>query len=117
PIREADSLPLGRTLKMTGSAHIIQISSKLLLTIALVTLTTGELALATRAITVKDCVETQRVLDEEVQISPDGSRVAFVVKAPDVLSNRNHYQLRIRDLRNSAIRDNGHLLLQADKIS
>jgi hypothetical protein len=37
-----------------------------------------------RPITVQDCVRTRRVVDQEVQISPDGSRVAYVVKAPDV---------------------------------
>lgn len=74
-------------------------------------------ALAMRAITVKDCVETRRVVDGEVQISPDGSHVAFVVKAPDVRTNRNRYQLRIVNLQIAATRDNGRLLLQADNVS
>jgi hypothetical protein len=90
----------------------------MLFMVALATLATSELAALTmRPITVRDCVETRRVVDREVQISPDGSRVAYVLKSPDVLSNRNRYQLGIRDLRRLHVRDNGHLLLQADKIS
>jgi dipeptidyl aminopeptidase/acylaminoacyl peptidase len=70
-----------------------------------------------RPITVDDCVRTRRIVDQEVHISKDGSRVAYVVKSPDLVTNRNNYQLYIRDLRHSRARENGHLLLQADLIS
>lgn len=74
-------------------------------------------ALAMRAITVKDCVETRRIVSGELQISKDGSLAAFVVKAPDVRTNRNDYQLRIVNLHVAAGSNNGRLLLQADGIS
>jgi hypothetical protein len=70
-----------------------------------------------RPITVEDCVRTRRVVDQELQISPDGTRVAYVLKAPDPTTNRNGYQLYVRELRGRATRENGHLVLQADLIS
>lgn len=70
-----------------------------------------------RQLTIEDCVRTRRIVEGEVTISPDGSSVAYVVKSPDVVSNRNNYQLYIRDLRQLETRNEGRLLLQADKIS
>ena len=70
-----------------------------------------------RVITVEDCVQTRRVVEEEAQISSDGSRIAYVLKAPDVSTNRNKYQLYLRDLKPTQRRDNGQLLLRADGIS
>jgi dipeptidyl aminopeptidase/acylaminoacyl peptidase len=70
-----------------------------------------------RAITVEDCVRTRRVVDEEVQVSSDGSLVAYVVKAPDLSRNRNNYQLYVRDLKPTEKRRNGRVLLRADRIS
>ena len=70
-----------------------------------------------RLITVQDCVRTRRIVDQEVQISPDGSRVAYVVKAPDIASNRNDYRLYVRDLAQLGKRENGQLLVHADLIS
>jgi len=52
-----------------------------------------------------------------VQLSPDGSRVAYVVKNPNVVTNRNDYKLYIRDLNQIERRDNGRIILQADQIS
>jgi dipeptidyl aminopeptidase/acylaminoacyl peptidase len=70
-----------------------------------------------RPLTIEDCVRTRRIVEGEVTISPDGSSVAYVVKSPDIVSNRNNYQLYIRDLRQLETRGEGRLLLQADKIS
>lgn len=70
-----------------------------------------------RPITVEDCVRTRRFVDQEVAISPDGTRVAYVVKAPDLLTNHNDYRLYIRDLANQATRDDGQLVVHADGIS
>jgi dipeptidyl aminopeptidase/acylaminoacyl peptidase len=70
-----------------------------------------------RRITVEDCVRTRRVVDQGVAISPDGSRVAYVVKAPDVVTNRNNHQLYIRDLKHTGTRENGRMVAQADQIS
>ncbi len=70
-----------------------------------------------RSLTIEDCVRTRRIVEGEVTISPDGSSAAYVVKSPDVVSNRNNYQLYIRDLKQLEPRGEGRLLLQADKIS
>ena len=70
-----------------------------------------------RPLTIEDCVRTRRIVDGEVKISPDGLSVAYVVKSPDTVNNRNNYQLYIRDLRKLEPRGEGRLLIQADKIS
>jgi hypothetical protein len=62
-------------------------------------------------------VSTRRVMDQEVRLSPDGSRVAYVVKAPNVFTNANDYQLYVRDVTTVGPRKQGRLLLQADRIS
>src|SRR5215813_884780 len=76
-----------------------------------------------RPITVEDCVRTKRILADPfgqsspIKLSPDGSRVAYVVKSPNVVTNRNNYQVYVRDLDHFERRDNGRLTLQADQIS
>jgi dipeptidyl aminopeptidase/acylaminoacyl peptidase len=83
-----------------------------------VTLVAGQIdPSALRPITVEDCVRTRRVVYDEVRISPDGSEVAYVVKAPNLETNRNDYQLYVRDLRATDTRQNGRMLLEADGIS
>jgi dipeptidyl aminopeptidase/acylaminoacyl peptidase len=74
-------------------------------------------ALQLRPLTIEDCVGTRRIVDGEVKISPDGSFVAYVVKSPDIVTNRNNYQLFIRDLRDVETRNDGRLVLQGDKVS
>jgi dipeptidyl aminopeptidase/acylaminoacyl peptidase len=70
-----------------------------------------------RPITVEDCVRTRRIVEQEIQISPDGSQVAYVVKAPDLVENRNNYQLFVRNVDHTDSRDNGRLLMTADELS
>jgi dipeptidyl aminopeptidase/acylaminoacyl peptidase len=70
-----------------------------------------------RTITVKDCVRTRRIVEQEVQISQDGTKVAYIVKAPDVVNNRNNYQLYVHELAKTEQRDNGQLLLDGVKLS
>jgi dipeptidyl aminopeptidase/acylaminoacyl peptidase len=70
-----------------------------------------------RPITVRDCVETRRIVEGEVKISPDGSYAAYVVKSPQVVTNRNVYELYVRDMREDKDRDNGKVVLQADLLS
>src|SRR5271165_4091141 len=92
--------------------------AKGLVSLALAMLLTNQVdAAQMRSITVQDCVRTRRVADQEVRISPDGSRVAYVVKAPDAVTNANNYQLYIRNLKGLGRRRSGHLLLQASRIS
>jgi dipeptidyl aminopeptidase/acylaminoacyl peptidase len=70
-----------------------------------------------RPITVEDCVRTKRIIDGEVKIAPDGSQFAYIVKAPNTATNRNNHRLYVRDLKDMDHRENGHLLIQADKLS
>lgn len=70
-----------------------------------------------RPITVEDCVRTRRVMEQELALSPDGTRVAYVVKAPNTLMNFNDYRLYVRELSHLGARESGHILLQADGIS
>jgi dipeptidyl aminopeptidase/acylaminoacyl peptidase len=83
-----------------------------------VILVTGHIdASALRPITVEDCVRTRRIVDGEVRISPDRSEVAYVVKAPNLETNRNDFQLYVRELGSTDTRQNGRVLLRADRIS
>jgi dipeptidyl aminopeptidase/acylaminoacyl peptidase len=50
-------------------------------------------------------------------MSPDGGQLAFVVKAPDIPTNRNNYILYVRSLAQRERRENGRKLLEADSIS
>jgi dipeptidyl aminopeptidase/acylaminoacyl peptidase len=70
-----------------------------------------------RPLTIEDCVRTRRIVEGEVKLSPDASSVAYVVKSPDIVANRNNYQLFIRNPRNAGTRNEGRLVLQGDKIS
>ena len=69
------------------------------------------------AITVEDCVRTRRFADSQIRISPDGTKVAYVIKAPNLLTNKNDYELFVRDLKQTAKRENGRLLLKSEHLS
>jgi dipeptidyl aminopeptidase/acylaminoacyl peptidase len=83
----------------------------------IVVLTAPMRGFSPRLITVGDCVRTRRIMDGEVQLSPDGSRVAYVVKSPNLETNRNDYELFVRDLSHPDVRENGRMLLGADRVS
>ncbi|MCI0721499.1 MAG: prolyl oligopeptidase family serine peptidase [Acidobacteria bacterium] len=70
-----------------------------------------------RPLAVQDCVRTRRVVGRELALSPDGNHVAFVVKAPDVRTNKNNYQVFVRDLRRRQHRENGRILVQSEFVS
>jgi dipeptidyl aminopeptidase/acylaminoacyl peptidase len=70
-----------------------------------------------RPITVEECVQTRRIPLREVKMSPDGGNLAFVVKAPDIATNRNHYTLYLRSLAQRERRENGRKMMEADNIS
>jgi dipeptidyl aminopeptidase/acylaminoacyl peptidase len=92
--------------------------SRIVKLVLVVTLVSGQIdAFASRPITVEDCVRTRRIVYSEVRISPDGSQVAYVVKAPNLATNHNDYQLYVRDLHATDSRQNGRMVLQADRIS
>ena len=70
-----------------------------------------------RSITVEDCVRTKRPVPGELALSPDGSRVAYIVKAPNLMTNRNDYRLYVRELRRSGTQTNGSLLFVSEDAS
>ena len=85
--------------------------------IATLLLLHGKPALArstARPISVADCVRTRRVYRAQVQLSPDGKEVAYVVKAPDIEKNKNEFQVYLRALRPDATRSNGRLLYKSE---
>lgn len=74
-----------------------------------------------RPITVSDSVSTRRLagdgLHGEVAISPDGSRVAYILKAPDIRNNTNNYELFVLPVSQPAKPGKGRLLLRADRLA
>jgi len=66
-----------------------------------------------RPVTVEDCVCVRRIIPDEVKVSPDRKQVAFLVKAPNLTTNKNEYQLRLRNLENLHGIDNGKLILSS----
>jgi dipeptidyl aminopeptidase/acylaminoacyl peptidase len=53
------------------------------------------------------------VFDGEVEISPDGREVAYVVKAPNVETNENEFRVYSRDLDQPSEKTNGRLLMKS----
>lgn len=74
-----------------------------------------------RLITVEDCVETRRFerpigQRSAVLLSPDGRWIAYLVKMPDVASNRNNLSLYVRVLLRHGTQQNGTLVARHDNI-
>jgi dipeptidyl aminopeptidase/acylaminoacyl peptidase len=67
----------------------------------------------THLVTARDCVNVRYVND--VSINHRGTKIAYVVKAPDVTSNRNDYQLFVKDMADTS-RSNGTVLLTSTVI-
>lgn len=65
-----------------------------------------------KPITVTDCVRTRRIFEGQVELSPAGNEVAYVVIAPDIEHNQNRYRLYIRDLERTEVKDNGRLVFE-----
>src|SRR5437879_2317765 len=70
-----------------------------------------------RPLTVDDCVRVRRVVQNEVKLSPDGRRTAYLLKSPNLTTNKNDYQLWVRDMKEITHRENGRLLFQSDELS
>jgi dienelactone hydrolase len=72
-------------------------------------------------LTVKEAVGTRRLATDgvhgEVAISPDETEVAYIVKAPDIHSDSNNYELYVQRLGQRMEAGNGRLLLHADRLS
>jgi len=74
-----------------------------------------------RPVTTRDCVDVKYVVGSDprdpIVISPDSSRVVYQVKAPDLIENRNVFQLYVKDLRQEQERDNGRLIAQGENFA
>ena len=70
-----------------------------------------------RAIAPEDAIETQRPVEGELALSPDGTRVAYITKAANLATNRNEYRLYVRDLGAGLGRSNGRVLLMSTEIA
>ncbi len=70
-----------------------------------------------RAVAVRDCISVKKVVwQKEVRISPNGRRVAYVLKAPNLITNQNDYQLLVRDLNHTAERESGSLVFHSQDL-
>jgi len=75
---------------------------------------------AKRTITIEDCVRTRRIGYGEralLALAPDGRHVAYVLKAPNLATNRNDYILYVRQLDLKPERQNGTSLARYEKIA
>jgi dipeptidyl aminopeptidase/acylaminoacyl peptidase len=90
-----------------------------LLALALILELSG-IAQTKRLITAEDCVTVKYLNDDGVysplQINKQGTRLAYVVKSPNLKENRNDIQLYVQNLRAGA-KDPAKLVLVADTIS
>jgi len=67
-----------------------------------------------RPITVEDCVRTRRVFKGEIALSADASKIAYLIEAPNVGTNKIDYLLYVRNLSQLENRENGTLVLKSD---
>lgn len=75
--------------------------------------TTALASPAGKLISVADCVRTRRVYRAQVELSPDGKVVAYIVKAPNIDKNKNEFELYLRAVVADR-RSNGRLLYKSD---
>jgi len=70
-----------------------------------------------RPISVEECIRTRRLVNADLALSPDGTNVAYVIKSPNLSTNKNDYELFVRDVNQTSRRENGRLLLQSGHLS
>src|ERR1700722_18379747 len=69
-----------------------------------------------KPVTVTDCVSAKKIVQgigREGRISPNSRQVAYILHAPNRITNQNDYQLRVRDLDQTSHVENGSLILQS----
>src|ERR1700733_4447913 len=91
--------PSNMSAKRSSVVYPFRIWSSILLAC----LFTNVWAQTKRAIMPRDCVNVKYLLDgadlnTSIKISPDGSQVAYLVKAPDIESNQNYVELHLAQL-------------------
>jgi dipeptidyl aminopeptidase/acylaminoacyl peptidase len=60
-------------------------------------------------VSVSDCVGLRRIVDTP-QLAPDGHAIAYIVKHPNLSTNRNEYEIRVRPVPGAGGVDNGRIL-------
>ncbi len=68
-----------------------------------------------RPLTVQDCVCLHKIVEGDVKVSPSGKEVAYIIAAPDATTNKNNYELWVRELHGGPSRRNGRLIARADE--
>lgn len=80
----------------------------------------GSAAQQMRPVTVSDCVTTKYLLDgwhhSPIRINPQGTRVAYLVKSPNLETNKNDIELYIDDVAGPS-KNSPRLLLSGSEIS
>jgi dipeptidyl aminopeptidase/acylaminoacyl peptidase len=88
--------------------------------ICLVTPLFAAFAAQQRPLVARDCVEVNHFREGDIytsiQIEPKGSRVAYVVKSPDIDTNTNDVELYVKDLQDTSP-DAGRQLIRANDIA
>jgi len=73
-----------------------------------------------RAIVPSDCVTVRYLADggphKAIEINPQGTRVAYLVKAPNISTNENEFELYIKDLSETNA-GSGHLVASGTELS
>jgi dipeptidyl aminopeptidase/acylaminoacyl peptidase len=78
----------------------------------------GAVAQEKRPLSVSDCVQTRRLAAyDAIQVSPNGSVVAYVVKEANIMTNHDEYKVFVSALKQAQQIDDRRFLFQADSIS
>jgi hypothetical protein len=72
-------------------------------------------AATARSISVADCIRTRRVYKGQVALSPDGTEIAYIVKAPNIGKDKNEFIVYVIATSPISVhRSNGELLYKSD---
>jgi hypothetical protein len=71
-------------------------------------------SMSERLISAADCVRTKRVYRGQVELSPNGREVAYIIKAPSIDENKNEFEVYLRAISVPGGRSNGRLIYKSD---
>src|SRR6266571_1539565 len=70
-----------------------------------------------RSVTIADCIQMPWIVDDQVRLSPDASKVAYLVRKANLRSNQNVYRLFVRDLHKDGHLQNGKVIFYGEALS
>lgn len=74
-----------------------------------------------RPVTARDCVDVKYVTSGDIRgpiaISPDGGKVLYELKVPDLKENQNVFEIYVKNLRDGHKKDNGELLARGQNVA